>query len=130
MAEENIRKILVVDDEETVRDFCRTLLTEAGYQVEIAVNGLDALDKLKDSTFDLVITDINMPELDGIGLYLNSVREHTYLHNRFLFMSGNLSINEHATSIILQIGRGIIRKPFEIKDFLGAIEELTIEPPC
>ncbi len=61
-------RILLVDDEELNREYMSELLEEKGYRVETAVDGLDALDKLRESSFDLLVTDLNMPRLDGLGL--------------------------------------------------------------
>jgi DNA-binding NtrC family response regulator len=67
-------RILLVDDEELNREYMSELLEEKGYRVETAVDGFDALAKLRDSSFDLLVTDLNMPRLDGLGL-LRKVRE-------------------------------------------------------
>ena len=68
MASVDPKKILVVDDEEVIRNFYRDSLTMKGYSVDHAGDGLDALDRLWGSVYDLVITDINMPRLDGLRL--------------------------------------------------------------
>lgn len=60
------KRILVVDDHELNRDLLRFLLKEYDYSVETASNGLEAIDKLKEKKFDLVLMDIQMPELNGI----------------------------------------------------------------
>ena len=61
-------RILVVDDALTVRELQRTILERAGYHVTVAVDGRDALGRLAEETFDLVLTDVEMPELDGLEL--------------------------------------------------------------
>jgi two-component system chemotaxis sensor kinase CheA len=61
-------RILVVDDALTVRELQRTILERAGYHVTVAVDGRDALARLADETFDLVLTDVEMPEIDGLEL--------------------------------------------------------------
>ena len=61
-------RILLVDDEELNREYMAELLMERGYRVETAVDGLDALARLKAEPFDLLVTDLNMPRLDGLGL--------------------------------------------------------------
>jgi two-component system sensor histidine kinase and response regulator WspE len=62
------RRVLVVDDSLTVRELERKLLTQAGYEVEIAVDGVDGWNALRSGEFDLVVTDIDMPRMDGIEL--------------------------------------------------------------
>lgn len=60
--------ILTVDDSRSIRQMVSFTLTQAGYQVVEAVDGRDALTKLAASTVDMVITDLNMPNVDGIEL--------------------------------------------------------------
>ncbi len=60
-------KILTVDDSRTMRDMLRLALTAAGFNVVQAIDGVDGLEVLDRETPDLVITDINMPKMDGFG---------------------------------------------------------------
>lgn len=62
------KRVLVVDDSITVREVERKLLESCGYGVEVAVDGMDGWNALRDGAFDLVITDIDMPRMDGIEL--------------------------------------------------------------
>lgn len=62
------KKVLVVDDEETIRVFLEKMISELGYTVEIAFSAKDALDKIKNEEFQLIITDLKMPEIDGTEL--------------------------------------------------------------
>src|SRR4051812_6517783 len=62
------RRILTVDDSPSMRMLLRAALTEQGFTVFEAEDGVDALEKLEAATPDLVITDINMPRMDGFGL--------------------------------------------------------------
>ncbi|WP_432239246.1 hybrid sensor histidine kinase/response regulator [Herbaspirillum robiniae] len=67
-ASEARKKVLVVDDSLTVRELERKLLTNRGYQVTVAVDGMDGWNAVRTERFDLVITDIDMPRMDGIEL--------------------------------------------------------------
>jgi two-component system, chemotaxis family, chemotaxis protein CheY len=58
-------KVLIVEDSSATRDYYRTYLTERGFLVSEAYNGLEALEKLAAEAFDAVIADINMPKMDG-----------------------------------------------------------------
>ena len=62
------RRVLVVDDSLTVREMQRKLLAARGYHVDVALDGVDGWNQLRGADYDLVITDIDMPRLDGIGL--------------------------------------------------------------
>jgi two-component system sensor histidine kinase and response regulator WspE len=63
-----LKRVLVVDDSLTVRELQRKLLSNRGYEVEIAVDGMDGWNAVRTSRFDLVVTDIDMPRMDGIEL--------------------------------------------------------------
>jgi CheY-like chemotaxis protein len=66
-------RILVVDDEENIRLLFKEELEEEGFEVDLASNGIEALDKLKKGRFDLVVLDIKMPGMDGIQA-LNEIK--------------------------------------------------------
>lgn len=69
-----MKKILVVDDEESIRLLYREELTQAGYQVEVAANGLEAFEKIERNPPDLITLDLKMEGLDGIS-FLRQLRE-------------------------------------------------------
>jgi two-component system sensor histidine kinase and response regulator WspE len=62
------RRVLVVDDSLTVRELERKLLVNAGYDVTVAVDGMDGWNAVRAGSFDLVVTDVDMPRIDGIEL--------------------------------------------------------------
>jgi two-component system chemotaxis response regulator CheY len=66
-------RVLVVDDSSLVRLYYRNILAKAGFQVEQAINGIEAMEKVLSQDFDLLIVDINMPRMDGFA-FLRSVR--------------------------------------------------------
>jgi len=73
------RRILVVDDEPTVTKSCRRILSQAGYEVDTTQSGHDGMSRALSEQFDLVVTDLKMPDLDGMTLVgaLRSQRPHT-----------------------------------------------------
>lgn len=66
-------RLLIVDDEENIRFLFKEELEEEGYEVDVASNGFDALEKIKNAVFDLVILDIKMPGMNGIQA-LNEIK--------------------------------------------------------
>jgi two-component system sensor histidine kinase and response regulator WspE len=62
------KRVLVVDDSLTVRELERKLLDSHGYEIEVAVNGMEGWNAVRTGNFDLVVTDIDMPRMDGIEL--------------------------------------------------------------
>ena len=71
-----LQNVLVVDDEPLIRKFLVETMTRMGFEVQSAADGAEALKKVKVETFDLIFTDIKMPQLNGMDL-LRAVREHT-----------------------------------------------------
>ena len=69
-----MHRILIIDDAATVRMYHRSILEGAGYRVEEAVNGVEALEKALQTPFDLYIVDVNMPMMDGYG-FLRELRK-------------------------------------------------------
>jgi two-component system chemotaxis response regulator CheY len=69
-------RILVVDDSSLVRLYYRSTLEKAGFEVEQAINGIEAMERALSARFDLVIVDVNMPRMDGFT-FLRSLRRGT-----------------------------------------------------
>lgn len=67
-------RVLAVDDSLTMREMLRQTLSEAGFDVVLAEDGIDALDRLPEADPDLILTDLNMPRMDGFGL-IDAVRK-------------------------------------------------------
>lgn len=61
-------KILIIEDEPAIRDILRELLTDAGYEVEEAADGLEGVEKFRAGSFSLVLLDLMLPKLDGYGV--------------------------------------------------------------
>ena len=73
MADDTAKRVLVVDDAGLVRRYYRSALEAAGFDVEEALNGLEALEHLLGRRFDLLIVDVNMPQMDGLS-FLQTLR--------------------------------------------------------
>jgi two-component system chemotaxis response regulator CheY len=73
-----MKRILIVDDAATVRMYHRAILESAGYAVDEAVNGIEALEKSLTNAYDLYLVDVNMPKMDGYA-FLRELRGHTDL---------------------------------------------------
>lgn len=72
------KTILIVDDCETTRKLLSYMVKGAGYNTIVAVNGIDALEKLAQNDISLVITDLNMPQMDGLELVRTMRNESSY----------------------------------------------------
>ena len=100
-------RILVVDDEDNLRDVLVEVLKRDGHEVDSAVDGAEGLQRAQEHPYDLVVTDLRMPNLEGPDLY-RAIRGH-YPDEppRFIFMSANTGIEEYAA---FQIGRASCRE--------------------
>jgi len=89
-----MKRILIVDDAATVRMYHRSLLEMAGYAVDEAVNGIEALERALQNTFDLYVVDINMPKLDGYG-FLRELRAQDIVQAPAIMVSTEAESNDH-----------------------------------
>jgi len=113
-------RILVVDDELDLAVLVAEMLKEEGHRVETAGSGAAALEKLAGASFDLVISDVKMPDLDGPGLYLEAQRRHPELEKRFLFFTGD-SLTETTRQFLEDSKVSHLAKPFTTDELLGAV---------
>ena len=124
MAEAETPRILVVDDESSLRDFVERALNYAGYAVTTAENGQKALEELEKQKFDLLLTDIVMPELDGIALTLKAAKE--YPHMKILMMSGYANQRQRAHNLDV-LAHEVISKPFSLEEIIRKIQDTLAE---
>ncbi len=119
------RHILVVDDSLAIRQVVGYTLRSAGYTVTEAVDGEDAYDKASAGAFDMVLTDINMPRLDGLEL-ITRLRAHpNYRATPLLVLSTESSVEAKARGRVAG-ATGWLVKPFEPRRLL----ELTARVLC
>lgn len=81
-----MKRILIVEDAATMRMYCRSILEGAGYQVEEAVNGIEAMEKSLHEPFDLYIVDVNMPKQDGYS-FMRELRSREIAQTPALMVS-------------------------------------------
>ncbi|UDF30671.1 UNVERIFIED_ORG: response regulator [Roseateles sp. XES5] len=105
-------KILTVDDSASIRLTTRVTLSNAGYTVTEAVDGLDGLNKLKDGEYDLVVTDLNMPNMDGLTMIreLRKLPAHTGVPVIFLTTESDGELKAQAKAAG---ATGWLTKPFD-----------------
>ena len=115
--------ILAVDDSPSMRKMVSFTLTGAGYQVVEAVDGIDAYEKTQNKTLDIVLTDQNMPRLDGLGL-TRKLREHPQFKTTPILM-----LTTESSDLMKQAGRaagatGWLVKPFDPARLLDVIKKV------
>jgi two-component system NtrC family sensor kinase len=103
--------VLVVDDEPEMANLLAEMLTSDGHQVEIAANGNEALAKSRQRAYDLIFSDIRMPELDGPGFYQQLTQQHPELRGRFVFVTGD-TLGHETRAFLERVGAPGLHKPF------------------
>ncbi len=113
-------RVLVVDDEASVRVSLQRYLAGRGHRVETTASGLDALNRLRDAKYDAVIVDMRMPDLSGEQLF-ERLRSNDPGHaERVIFTTGDL-VNEQMRRFLDGTGRPCVSKPFEFASFDQAL---------
>jgi CheY-like chemotaxis protein len=115
-------QILVVDDEEPLRGFVTRGLQLDGHDVTAAMDGLEALELLRrpDACFDLLLTDIRMPMMDGIALALAAARERPEMP--VLLMTGYADQRERARNLELLV-KDVLTKPFSLASLRAVVAQ-------
>ncbi|WP_022727818.1 response regulator [Fodinicurvata sediminis] len=112
--------ILIAEDDLAVRSFVSRALEQKGFDVTAVGDGIQALEALQNDGYDLLVTDIVMPGLDGIGLALRVTRDYPELP--VLLMTGYSAEQQRAYDLEELICKVLI-KPFTLKQVCDAVEE-------
>jgi CheY-like chemotaxis protein len=111
------RRILVVDDEKGIRDIMAGLLGDLGYDVAVAADGAEALILLQDSDFGLVLTDLNMPGMDGWSL-AGRIKEDSSTPVVLITGSDRRSVEERLKDSAVKL---VLFKPFRVEDLVAVV---------
>jgi signal transduction histidine kinase len=112
--------VLVVEDEPLVGDMMEDLLRLEGHAVDRAVNGREALERLAQGSYDLIISDVQMPDLSGPAFHQELLRIDPALARRVIFVTGDVTSPETRT-FLEQGGLAYLEKPFEVAAFRAAV---------
>ena len=117
-------RVLVVDDALTVRELQRSILERAGYEVRTASDGLEALARLAESPVDLVLTDVEMPRMDGFAL-TEAIRAHQGLRNTaVLVLTSRAGDEDRRRGLEAGADGYIVKSAFDQAALLDAVERL------
>ncbi|HEX9818451.1 MAG TPA: response regulator, partial [Methylomirabilota bacterium] len=122
------RKALVVEDEPAVRDLIVTLLKEHDWGVDVAAGGRKALQRVAHHTYDLIISDMRMPDGDGPDFYRHVQARTPGLASRFVFITGDTA-NPDAWAFLEDSGVPVIEKPFPPSVFEDAVARVMSPAP-
>ena len=112
--------ILVIDDQKAISDIIRIALSKAGYKVEVALDGREGIQKFDSGRFDLVITDIRMPGLDGRDV-IDHIHDSDRPHTPIIVISATpwLLENNHFEAVFT--------KPFPLEDLINSIRSVSMQ---
>jgi two-component system NtrC family sensor kinase len=117
------RAALVVDDEPTILELVVSVLERTGWRVDVASGGRAALARVRQAPYDLVVSDVRMPEGDGEEFYREAVAARPALMHAFIFMTGDTA-NPAAWDFLQSKSVPVLEKPFKPLDLLAAVERL------
>jgi len=120
-ASETKISVLVVEDDETLREVLATILSRRGYRCESAENGVEAMQKVEETNFDAVVTDIDMPQMDGTALTRNLTQRFPDLP--VMIVTGKLD-DSYKESAINAGAKEFLEKPFEISEFMMKLQRM------
>jgi two-component system NtrC family sensor kinase len=120
------RRILVVEDEIQIRQLLQDILKSLGHQVEVAGNGRIALGMIEQRNYDLILSDVKMPEMSGAEFYAAIKRKGAALERRIVFVTGDL-MNPETLQFVESTGRPWLGKPFDIDSITKTISECLNE---
>ena len=123
-----MRRILIIDDDHHILLMVKKMLERAGFEVDLASNGNEGLELFKKTPVDLVITDIIMPEKEG----LETIREMKRLRSdlKIIAMSGGgkISADNYLNTAKIFGASRVMAKPFSQKQMVSAVQDLLGDP--
>ena len=115
--------VLVVDDEVALGNAVAEALADAGFQVDRAMDGLEALDRVGSRAYDLIICDLKMPRLNGPAFYRELEKRNAPLTRRIIFVTGDVAGTD-AERFLEETGCRWLPKPFRLRDLLRTASDL------
>jgi two-component system, cell cycle response regulator CpdR len=116
-----VKRILLAEDDESMRGFLERALAKAGYEVIAFANGKDAHERLREEPFSLLLTDIVMPQMDGIELARRASELDPDI--KIMFITGFAAVTLNTNSRAPKNAR-VLSKPFHLKDLVREIDRL------
>jgi CheY-like chemotaxis protein len=114
--------ILVVDDEPGLARGLARLLRRDGYNVDIVDNGRLALAQIQERAYDLILSDLRLPELDGTGLFRALIQQYPHLLHRFVFITGD-TLSPETLTFFAQHGVPRLIKPFTVAEVRRVVQQ-------
>jgi two-component system, OmpR family, response regulator VanR len=117
---ERYKRILIVDDDEIVVHLIKEILERQGFKTEVARDGIEGLEKIKQNEYDVIISNRAMPRMRGEQLYLEVHKLSQKLAKRIIFISGDI------TDFIRSTGNRFLAKPFSHQQLIEVVKDLIV----
>lgn len=124
-----VMHILIVDDEPDVAEVMAEMLAGDGHRVEVVNAGHTALSRIAEDDFDLILSDIRMPGLDGPGLYSSATEFRPELGDRFAFVTGD-TLSPKAREFLAATDCPRVEKPVTLTELRGLVQRFTASGPA
>ena len=121
------KRVLVAEDDDAVRTLICTILSEAGYNVYEACDGLEALDSLKKRRYDVLLTDYHMPKIDGLELL--DLTQAMWPDLPVILATSNVLLTGQSAHGLLEPAYAILEKPFDHSDLLNTVQSAVCGLP-
>jgi two-component system NtrC family sensor kinase len=118
------KSVLVIDDEVWILELAKELLESEGYEVETLVSGEEAVSRIAQRRFDVILSDWKMPGLNGMHLYEQLLATDSVSAARMIFMTGDV-MNDVFQEFLKRNGRSYLAKPFAIGDLRAAVANMV-----
>ena len=120
-------RILVVDDDPLITLLLTDMLRLDGHDIDTAPNGIVALQKVQRRRYDLILSDLHMPEMDGAALYRELLQRQAHPPGKIIFLTGTAGVSE-AHQVVQETGLPLLRKPFSLVELLALVRKVLHTP--
>jgi CheY-like chemotaxis protein len=120
-------RVLVVEDDLVLLELIVGVVQRAGYTADQAVDGREALRRLPEHDYDLILCDLRMPTMDGPTFYREVQRRHPDIARRIVFMTAHQNVEEFVP-FLKEVGSPVLQKPFSIDELMATVARIAGPP--
>jgi two-component system NtrC family sensor kinase len=117
------RSVLIVDDEPGIIAVLSDVVSELGHQVATATNGVEAMERVATRSYDVILSDMRMPDMDGEKFYRTLKEKDGALARRIVFVTGD-TVSTDTRAFLEETGNRWLSKPFNIQQIIDAVDDV------
>jgi PAS domain S-box-containing protein len=118
------RSALIVDDEPGIVAVLSEIVSGIGYDVTTATNGVEAMERITSGTYDVILCDMRMPNMDGVKLFETLKKENEVLAHRIVFVTGD-TVSPDTRAFLKSTGNRWLSKPFKIEEVIDIVNNMV-----